>query len=140
MSAETFTNGGYRVMKHRKSVLVRLIVAAYVISVSPAAQTQQSVGPASITEESSSGVNSPLPIVPKPVKHSRNPVLQGNFPNIKGATAKELGATSAIVQQEVHKAGALDDWLIVLAVFGLIVLQLRHKHKSLPQRRITPYV
>jgi hypothetical protein len=29
--------------------------------------------------------------------------------------------------------------LIALAALGLIVLQLRHKHKSLPQRRITPY-
>jgi hypothetical protein len=47
--------------------------------------------------------------------------------------------TSTFVQQQAAKPGALDDCLIVLAALGLIVLQLRRKHNSLPQRRIAPY-
>jgi hypothetical protein len=126
-------------MKNCRSVLVRLVAAAYAIAICPDAQTQQSAGPSSIAATSLSGVNSYPLMMPKPIRHGRNQVLQGNFPSIKGGMVNQMGATSAMVQQEAHKTGALDDWLIVLAGLGLIVLQLRHKHKSLPQRRITPY-
>lgn len=124
-------------MKNCKLLLVWLIAAAYASPISSDAQTQQAVG--ANTAESLSGVNSPPPIVPKPVKHGRNPVLRGHFPNTKDGMVKEMRATSTFVQQEAAKRGALDDWLMALAAFGLIVLQLRHKHKSLPQRRITPH-
>jgi hypothetical protein len=92
-----------------------------------------------ITAESLSSVNLSSTILPKPIRHGRNQVLQGPFPSINGGMVKEIGATSGMVQQEAHKTGAFDNWLIVLTAFGLIILQLRHKHKSLPQRRITPY-
>jgi hypothetical protein len=131
--------GGYREMKHCKLVLVRLVAAAFAVALSPVAQTQQSVGPLAITAESLSSVNLSPTLMPKPSRHSRNQVLQGTFPSINSGMVNEIGATSGMVQQEAHKTGALDNWLIVLTAFGLIILQLRHKHKSLPQRRITPY-
>jgi len=77
--------------------------------------------------------------VTKPSKRGRDPTLRSSLSNIKGGVVKEMRATSAFVQQEASKPGALDDWLIVLAAIGLIVLQLRRKHNSLPQTRITPY-
>jgi hypothetical protein len=126
-------------MTHCKLVVVRLVAAAFAVAISPVAQTQQSVGPMSITAESLSSVNSSPAILPKRIRHSRNQVLQGTFPGINSGMVNELGATSGMLEQEAHKTGALDNWLIVLTAFGLIVLQLRHKHKSLPQRRITPY-
>jgi hypothetical protein len=127
-------------MKHRNLILVRLIAIACATAFASDAQTQQPVGPMSITVESLSSVTSPAQIMPRPIKHGRNQVLQGSFPDIKGGMVKEMGSTtSAMVEQEAQKKGALDNWLIALAALGLIVLQLRHKHKSLPQRRITPY-
>ncbi len=127
-------------MKHRKLILVRLIAIAGATAFASDAQTQQPVGPMSITAESLSSVTSPAQFMPKPIRHGRNQVLQGSFPSLKGGMVKEMGATtSAMVEQETQKKGALDNWLIALAALGLIVLQLRHKHKSLPQRRITPY-
>jgi hypothetical protein len=126
-------------MKNCKFVLVRLVAAAYAVAISPVAHTQQSVESMSMAAESLSSVNSSPPIMPKPIRHTRNQVLQGSFPTIKSGMVKGIGAPSVMGQQEAHKTEALDNWLIVLAVFGLIVLQLRHKHKSLPQRRIAPY-
>ncbi len=126
-------------MKLGKLMLVLLIAAGYASAMGSDAQAQPAVGSASIGAQSPSGVNSFPPNLPKPVKHGRNPVARGHFGNIKGGMVKEMTATSAFVQREAAKPGALDDCLIVLAAFGLIVLQLRHKHKSLPQRRITPY-
>ena len=49
---------------------------------------------------------------------------------------KDVRATSVFVQERASKAGTPDGWLIALAALGLIGLQLRRKHRSLPQRRI----
>jgi hypothetical protein len=43
------------------------------------------------------------------------------------------------VQQQAVKTETSDRRLIALVLIGLIVLQLRRRHKSLPQRRIVPY-
>ncbi len=115
-----------------------MFAAAYTGASSSDAQTQQAVGSA-IDSENPPALNSPGQSLPKPSKHGRNRMLRSSLSNIKGGVVKEMRATSAFVQQEAAKSGAPDDWLIVLAAFGLIVLQLRRKHKSLPQRRITPY-
>jgi hypothetical protein len=124
------------VMKSRKLMLVWLFAAAYA---SAGASDAQPVGSFAIDSQSPSGLNSPAPTVPKLGNHARNPVLRSNLSNIKRGVVKEMRATSVFVQQEAAKPGALDDWLIALAAFGLIVLQLRRKHNSLPQRRIAPY-
>jgi len=55
-------------------------------------------------------------------------------------------ATSAFFHSEVTNASGYpkasanyDGWLMALAGAGLVVLQLRRKHKSLPQRPIIGY-
>jgi hypothetical protein len=126
-------------MTSRKLLLICLFAAASTGASISDAQNQQTVGSFAIGSQSLPGVNSPAPTVLKPSNHGRNPVLQSNLSNIKRGVVKEMRATSAFVQQEAAKPGALDDWLMVLAALGLIVLQLRRKHKSLPQMRITPY-
>jgi hypothetical protein len=64
---------------------------------------------------------------------------QANLADFSGDVVDNVRATTAFVQKQAAKAGTRDGWLIALAAFGLIVLQLRRKHKSLPQRRIAPY-
>lgn len=64
---------------------------------------------------------------------------QANFAEFGGDVVKDMKATSAFVQAQAVKAGAPNGWLIVLAALGMVVLQLRRKHRSLPQRRIAPY-
>jgi hypothetical protein len=64
---------------------------------------------------------------------------QANFAGFGGDVVKDMKATSAFVQEQAAKAGAPNGWLIVLASCGMVVLQLRRKHRSLPQRRIAPY-
>jgi hypothetical protein len=130
-------------MNSCKLLLVCLFAAANSNASASDAQNQQAVGSFSMDSEGGSALNSPAPTLPKPSRHGRNPVLQGNFSNIKanikGGVVIQMRATSAFVREEAAKPGALDDWLILVAAFGLVVLQLRRKHKSLPQRRITPY-
>jgi hypothetical protein len=75
----------------------------------------------------------------KPNKLRRRPVEKANFADIGGGVVKEMRATSDFVQEHAGKAGTADSWLIALSGFGLVVIQLRRKHKSLPQRRIAPY-
>jgi hypothetical protein len=64
---------------------------------------------------------------------------QGNFSDFGGDVLKDIRATSIFVQEQAMNAGTPKGWLIALAACGLVVLQLRRKHKSLPQRRIVPY-
>ncbi len=66
-------------------------------------------------------------------------ITQANLADFGGDVVDDIRATSAFVQVQAAKAGTPDGWLIALAAFGLVVLQLRRKHKSLPQRRIGPY-
>jgi hypothetical protein len=64
---------------------------------------------------------------------------QANFSEFGGDVLKDIRATSSFVEQQAINAGTPNGWLIALAACGLVVLQLRRKHKSLPQRRIVPY-
>jgi hypothetical protein len=64
---------------------------------------------------------------------------QANFTAFSGHVVKDIRATSVFVQDQAIKAATPNGWLIALAAFGLVVLQLRRKHRSLPQRRIAPY-
>ena len=66
-------------------------------------------------------------------------ITQANLAGFGGDVANDMRATSAFVQEQAANAGTPDGWLIALAAFGLVVLQLRRKQKSLPQRRIAPY-
>jgi hypothetical protein len=51
---------------------------------------------------------------------------------------EDVKATTVFVQEQATKVATTDRWLIALAALGLVVLQLRRKHRSLPQRRIAP--
>ncbi len=62
-----------------------------------------------------------------------------NFSDFRGDVERDVRATSAFVRKQAAKARAHDGRLIALAACGLVVLQLRRKHKSLPQRRIAAY-
>jgi hypothetical protein len=57
---------------------------------------------------------------------------------LKADVVKDVRATTAFVQQQTD-ATTPSRWLIGLAAFGLVLIQLRRKHKSLPQRRIAQY-
>jgi hypothetical protein len=59
--------------------------------------------------------------------------------DLKNDVAQEVRATTLFVREQANDARSRNRWLIVLAGFGLVMLQLRRKHKSLPQRRISPY-
>jgi hypothetical protein len=126
-------------MKSCKWMLICLFVAAYANANSTDAQTQQAVGSVAISPVPPPTVDSPAQTVPKPGKRGRNQAARGSLSYIKRGVVKEMRATSAFVQQQAANTETLDGWLMALAAFGLIALQLRRKHKSLPQRRITPY-
>jgi len=61
------------------------------------------------------------------------------FAAIKANVVHEVRASSAFVEEQAAKAGTPRRWLMLLAACGLVTMQLRRKHKSLPQRRIAPY-
>jgi hypothetical protein len=126
-------------MTSRKLLVICLLAAACTGASASDAQNQQGARSFSTDSQSVSAVNSPAATLPKPGKHGGNPTLRSSLSSIKGGVVKEMRATSTFVQQEAANPGAHDDWLIVLAALGLIVLQLRRKHNSLPQRRIAPY-
>jgi hypothetical protein len=63
---------------------------------------------------------------------------QANFADFRSDVVKDVRATSDFVQEQATKAGTPDGWLIALAAFGLVALQLRRKHRPLPQTRIAP--
>jgi hypothetical protein len=64
---------------------------------------------------------------------------QANLTGFRGTVVKEMRATKAFVKKNVVKEPSADSWLMLLAAIGMIVLQLRRKHNSLPQRQIAPY-
>jgi hypothetical protein len=125
-------------MKIGKLLLVWLFAAACANASGSAAQNQQTGGFLPMGSEQPSNVTSPGSIVPKPSKIKRNPLLQASFPNAKADVVDDMRATSTIVQQEAANAATPDQRLMALAALGLIALQLRRKHRSLLQRRISP--
>jgi hypothetical protein len=64
---------------------------------------------------------------------------QSNLKALRGTVVSEMRATKAFVKENVVKEESADRGLMLLAAVGMIVLQLRRKHKSLPQRQIAPY-
>jgi len=63
----------------------------------------------------------------------------GRLAHLKDDMVREVRATTTFVQEQANNAGNRSRWLTALAGCGLVMLQLRRKHKSLPQRRIAPY-
>jgi hypothetical protein len=53
--------------------------------------------------------------------------------------AHDVKATRAFIHKQAVRASRYDAWLVLLAGLGLVVLQLRRTHKSLPHRSIIAY-
>ncbi|MGC1524057.1 MAG: hypothetical protein WA803_21135 [Steroidobacteraceae bacterium] len=126
-------------MRRCKLLLVCLCAIAYTNASSSDAQTQQAEASLAIDPITLPTMEPPARTLSKSGERGSYPGPRANFSNIKGRVVKRMRATSAFVQRQAANTGTFNGWLIMLAALGLIVLQLRHKHKSLPQRRITPY-
>jgi hypothetical protein len=111
----------------------------YASAINSDAPTQQAVGSSAISSTTLPTTDFSVQTAPVPSKIERKPVAHARLSKIKRGVVKEIKATSAFVQQQAAKAETSDGRLIALVLFGLVVLQLRRKHKSLPQRRIVPY-
>ena len=123
-----------------KSVLLLLCIAAMSGPFSSAA-----VGRASnASSASNSAGGNVVDAQTSAVKHGqvkqtpRQAHNNNNLAGLKGTVVNEMRATKAFVKENV-KEGGTDRGLMLVAAVGMIVLQLRRKHKSLPQRPIAPY-
>jgi hypothetical protein len=64
---------------------------------------------------------------------STNPIYTSDTTNARALFASGQNNDAAMAAAD----SSHDDWLIALAAVGLVVLQLRRRHKSLPPRAIT---
>ncbi|MEP6885011.1 MAG: hypothetical protein ABJC66_09720 [Gammaproteobacteria bacterium] len=64
---------------------------------------------------------------------------RSGFSAFGGDVIREVKATSIFVRKQAAKARTHDGRLISLTAFLLVILQLRRKHNSLPQRQITAH-
>jgi hypothetical protein len=132
-------------MKRLHFLLICLFVTVHTNASAPTnaissdAQTQQAVGSGAINSTTLTAADSSGQTAPVPGKIQRKPVAHAGLSKIKRGVVKEIKATTAFVQQQADKTETSDRRLIALVLIGLIVLQLRRRHKSLPQRRIVPY-
>jgi hypothetical protein len=132
-------------VKRFQVLLICLFVTAHTNSsartsaISSDAQTQQAVGSSAVNSTTLTTEDSSAQTAAVPSKIQRKPIAHAGLSKIKRGVVKEIKATSAFVQQQAAKAETSDGRLIALVLIGLVVLQLRRKHKSLPQRRIVPY-
>jgi hypothetical protein len=87
---------------------------------------------------SSSETDFPARTAPIVAKRRIAAKARASFPDISRGVVSEMKATSAFVKNHADTETS-DGWLIALTALGLVALQLRRKHNSLPQRRIAPY-
>jgi hypothetical protein len=131
-------------MKRRHLVLSKIILVCVLGTVCASASNSDSHGQPAPASLAGNPANSHAASVTaqsavKPGKLRRKPLEQANLAGFSGGVVQEIRATSELVEERAAKAGTTDSWLVMLAALGLVVLQLRRKHKSLPQRRIAPY-
>jgi hypothetical protein len=119
--------------------LILICVAAISSPCSTAAMGQPSFGPTADSSVSGIALKDPSPAARR--VHGKQTALraQGNLDGFRGTVVKEMRATKAFVKENVGKEESADRGLMLLAAIGMILLQLRRKHKSLPQRQIAPY-
>lgn len=65
--------------------------------------------------------------------------LDTRWKRSRQAAKAKLADLKADVVKDVRDTRTPSRWLSLLAALGLVIVQLRRKHKSLPQRRIAPY-
>jgi hypothetical protein len=122
-----------------KTLLILICLAAISGTSSSATIGRPSNGPTADNALSGIALEGPAPAALR--AHSQQKALrdQGNLNDLKGTVVSEMRATKAFVKENVVKQGSADRGLMLLAAIGMVVLQLRRKHKSLPQRQIAPY-
>jgi hypothetical protein len=108
---------------------------------SSAAIGRQSNTPTPDSWDSDVPFKSPMPTAQSVLGKRAAPRPEANLGGLRGTVVSEMRATKAFVKENVNvvKQGSADRKLLLLAAIGMIVLQLRRKHKSLPQRQIAPY-
>jgi hypothetical protein len=123
-----------------KTLLMLLCIAAVSSPCSTAAIGHPSIGPTADNAVIGPALDGSAPAAQR-VVHGKQTALraQGNLDGFRGTVVKEMRATKAFVKENVVKEESVDRKLMLLAAIGMIVLQLRRKHKSLPQRQIAPY-
>ncbi len=122
-----------------KTMIFLICIAAIYSPTSTAAIGHPSYGPTTDNSLGGVAIEGPAPAAQR--AHPKQKALrpQANLAGFRGAVVKEMRATKAFVKENVVKEEDAHSWLMMLAVIGMIVLQLRRKHKSLPQRQIAPY-
>jgi hypothetical protein len=124
-----------------KTLLMLLCIAAVSSPCSTTAIGHPSIGPTADNAVTGPALDGSAPAA-QHVVHGKQTALraQGNLDGFRGTVVKEMRATKAFVKENVVKEEeSVDRKLMLLAAIGMIVLQLRRKHKSLPQRQIAPY-
>jgi hypothetical protein len=123
-----------------KTLLLLICIAAVSSPCSTAAIGHPSIGPTADNAVSGPALDGSAPAAQR-VVHGKQTALraQSNLDGFRGTVVKEMRATKAFVKENVVKEESVDRKLMLLAAIGMIVLQLRRKHKSLPQRQIAPY-
>jgi hypothetical protein len=122
-----------------KTLLILICIAAISSPCSTAAIGHPSLGPTAGNSVSGVVLEGPAPAALRVRGEQGTLRAQSNFDGIKGSVVKEVRATKAFVKENVVKEESADGKLMLLVAIGMIVLQLRRKHKSLPQRQIAPY-
>jgi hypothetical protein len=130
---------GVHHMKSYQLLLICLFATAHASANNSDALTPPVVASLASTSASAPAVRFSSKSAPMQSRLRHKPTTQASLSTIGGGVVKEMKATSAFVEQHAAKARTFDSWLIALAAFGLVILQLRRKHKSLPQRQIAPY-
>jgi hypothetical protein len=79
---------------------------------------------------------------PPPAAHVASIARQATrarLADLKNDVVRDVRATTTFMQEQANNPSSRSRWLTALAGCGLVMLQLRRKHKSMPQRRIAPY-
>lgn len=122
-----------------KTLLTLIFIAAVSSASGKAAIGNPSYSPAADNSVSANALDRPAQVVQRVQGKLTSLRPQANLTGFKGTVVKEMRATKAFVKKTVVKEQSADSWLMLLAAIGMIVLQLRRKHNSLPQRQIAPY-
>jgi hypothetical protein len=122
-----------------KTLLSLIFIAAVSSASSMAAIGNPSYSPVADSSVSGIALERPAPAAQRVQVRQATLRPQANLTGFRGTVVKEMRATKAFVKKNVVKEQSADSWLMLLAAIGMIVLQLRRKHNSLPQRQIAPY-
>jgi hypothetical protein len=122
-----------------KTVLIFICIAAIFRPNNTAAMDYPSYGATLDNKASKVALEIPAPAAQHAHGKQTASRAPGNLSGFRGTVVKEMRATKTFVKENVVKEERADRGLMLLAAIGMIILQLRRKHKSLPQRQISPY-